>query len=57
MGVIDEPLAKRLASAARLRNLLVHAYLDVDPERIWLHLDELDDLVALSRQVQRLISR
>jgi uncharacterized protein YutE (UPF0331/DUF86 family) len=33
-GLIDEKLAAALAPAAGLRNVLVHAYLDVDHERV-----------------------
>jgi uncharacterized protein YutE (UPF0331/DUF86 family) len=33
-GTIDRPLAEALAPAAGLRNVLVHAYLDVDHARV-----------------------
>jgi uncharacterized protein YutE (UPF0331/DUF86 family) len=33
-GMIDEKLAAALAPAAGLRNVLVHAYLDVDHDRV-----------------------
>jgi uncharacterized protein YutE (UPF0331/DUF86 family) len=33
-GMIDEKLAAALAPAAGLRNVLVHAYLDVDNDRV-----------------------
>lgn len=52
MGVIDAELAERLARAARLRNLLVHLYLQVDPERLWDALGELGDLEALAAAVE-----
>lgn len=48
---IDDALAERLRLAAGLRNVLVHGYVDVDPERVWAHLGELDDLEALARAV------
>ncbi len=35
IGLIDRPLADGLRSAAGLRNVLVHTYLDVDPRRLW----------------------
>ena len=38
-GVIPTPLGARLAAAVRLRNILVHGYLDVDHGRLF---DELD---------------
>jgi uncharacterized protein YutE (UPF0331/DUF86 family) len=34
-GVIPAPLAERLAGAVRLRNILVHGYLDVDHGRLF----------------------
>jgi uncharacterized protein YutE (UPF0331/DUF86 family) len=33
-GAIDEELARRLAPSAGLRNILTHAYLDVDLDRL-----------------------
>lgn len=44
IGVIGPGLADRLRLATGLRNLLVHAYLDIDPDRLWARLDHLDDL-------------
>lgn len=51
VGVIGPELATRLRLAAGLRNLLVHAYLDIDPDRLWWHLDHLDDLDAFALAV------
>lgn len=53
MGVIDGGLAERLARAARLRNLLVHLYLQVDPERLWEAIGQVGDLEALAAAVER----
>lgn len=39
VGVIAHPLSARLAEAVRLRNILVHGYLDIDHGRLF---DELD---------------
>lgn len=55
--VIDADLASRLRLAAGLRNLLVHAYADVDPVRIWGHLEHLTDLEAFATAVQRYLER
>jgi uncharacterized protein YutE (UPF0331/DUF86 family) len=33
-GSVDEELAERLVAMARFRNLLVHAYADVDEDRV-----------------------
>ncbi len=57
MGVIDGELAERLARAARLRNLLVHLNLQVDPERLWDALGELRDLEALAAAVEGYLGR
>ncbi|MGH2707010.1 MAG: type VII toxin-antitoxin system HepT family RNase toxin [Actinomycetota bacterium] len=46
IGVIDEDLSRRLESAAGLRDILVHDYLDIDYGRIW---DRLSDLGHLER--------
>ena len=34
LGVIDEALVRRLIPMARFRNLLVHRYWEVDPQRV-----------------------
>ncbi|MBI4728351.1 MAG: DUF86 domain-containing protein [Acidobacteria bacterium] len=44
LGIIAPDLAERLRAAAGLRNVLVHAYLDVDPARIWEHIEDVGDL-------------
>lgn len=52
--VIDAPLAERLSDAARLRNLLVHDYGDIDHARLWDTLGELGDLRAFAAAAERL---
>lgn len=52
LDVVDEQLAERLARAAGLRNVLVHAYLDVDPQQVWDHLGRLDDFERFAAAVQ-----
>jgi uncharacterized protein YutE (UPF0331/DUF86 family) len=56
-GTVDADLAGRLRLAAGLRNVLVHGYLDVDPDRVWAHLDGLDDLAAFARAVEDTLPR
>lgn len=56
VGVIDSELAARLRLATGLRNLLVHAYLDIDPDRLWEHLDHLDDLDGFALAVTEYLS-
>ena len=53
-GHLTEELADRLTEAAKLRNLLVHVYLDVDDRKVFAALDRLDDLRELAQVVQRL---
>jgi uncharacterized protein YutE (UPF0331/DUF86 family) len=47
-SLIDRSLATRLSGMARFRNLLVHRYGDIDPERVWdivnTSLGDLDEL-------------
>ncbi len=54
-GRLDPALAPRLAHAAGQRDLLVHAYLEVDDRKILASLEQLDDLRAFAAAIQRLI--
>lgn len=45
--LIAADLARRLAAMARFRNLLVHQYADVDPDRVWAIVTE--DLADIDR--------
>jgi uncharacterized protein YutE (UPF0331/DUF86 family) len=56
-GVIGEALARRLVPAAGLRNVLVHAYVEVDPAQLWGHLADLDDLVTFAGEVGAYLTR
>jgi uncharacterized protein YutE (UPF0331/DUF86 family) len=50
---LDPQLADRLATAAGMRNILVHDYLEVDDDAVWEALGRLDDLrqfAAFSQQ-------
>ncbi len=53
-GHLPAELAGRLAEAAKQRNLLVHAYLDIDDHQVFAALDHLEDLRELARIAQRL---
>ncbi len=44
LGVIPVDLARRLAPIAGFRNILAHEYLSVDWDRVYDHLQNLDDL-------------
>lgn len=54
-GDLPSELADRLAAAARQRNLLVHAYLDVDPLEVLASLHRLDDLRAFAALADGLV--
>lgn len=57
LGVIEDALARELRLAAGLRNILVHAYLDVDPDQLWNHLDSLNNLERFAADITRYITR
>ncbi len=57
VGMLDRNLADRLRLAAGLRNVLVHAYLDVDPARIWTHLGRLGDFEDFAHAVDAYLQR
>jgi uncharacterized protein YutE (UPF0331/DUF86 family) len=52
-GVLGRDHAERLADAAGQRNLLVHAYLEIDDRAIFASLSRLDDLRSFARVAQR----
>ncbi|MEJ5944591.1 DUF86 domain-containing protein [Pseudokineococcus basanitobsidens] len=52
-GVLPGPLAARLRTAAGMRNVLVHGYVDVDPDLVLASLDHLGDLRDLAAAVDR----
>lgn len=54
-GHLDRKLATRLEAAARQRNLLVHAYLDVDDRQVFAALSRLDDLREFAAAVQQIV--
>lgn len=55
VGQIDADLATRMARAARQRNLLVHAYIDLDDRQVFESLDHLDDIRDFAAAVQRIL--
>lgn len=54
-GRLGGELASRLAQAARQRNLLVHAYLEIDDRMVFESLQQLDDLRAFAAAAQRIL--
>ena len=52
IGVLPADFAERLAEMAAFRNVLVHLYLEVDPELLYAYLQEgLDDLERYAQYV------
>jgi len=57
-AVVDPALAKRLRGLGRFRNLLVHRYLDLDPDRVYDHLQAaVVDLPELAAQLAHFIDK
>jgi uncharacterized protein YutE (UPF0331/DUF86 family) len=54
-GHLDPNLVGRLVEMAWQRNLLIHAYLDIDDRKVFESLDHLEDLRAFAATVQRLV--
>jgi uncharacterized protein YutE (UPF0331/DUF86 family) len=52
-GVLPDDLGERLAEAAKQRNFLVHAYMDIDDRKVFASLGSIDDL----RQFAAVIGR
>lgn len=53
-GLVDRELGERLAAMARFRNLLVHGYADIIPERVWdIITNHLGDIETYFSQVAR----
>lgn len=58
LGVLDRSFATRFRAIAGFRNVLVHAYLEVDPARLHRFLNEsLSDFTAYSNAIREYRSR
>ena len=57
LGIVEPALAERLASAAGLRNILVHMYLDLDHARVWEAIGRIGDPVQFATAIDRYIAR
>lgn len=51
-GMLAAALVDRLRLAAGMRNVLVHGYVEIDPEIVWTTLDRLDDLRAFAEAMR-----
>lgn len=56
-GMIPTDMAATLAGAVRLRNLLVHGYLDVDHGRLFDELGWIDETARFAEIVERWLER
>jgi uncharacterized protein YutE (UPF0331/DUF86 family) len=52
-GIVEGEIAASLAGAVRLRNILVHDYLDVDPGRLFDELGWIEDATSFGRSIER----
>lgn len=52
-GLIDRGLAEQLIKAVGTRNVLVHAYLEIDPGLIWASVEHLGDLVNFAKAMTK----
>ena len=55
--VIPTPLGARLASAVRLRNILVHGYLDIDHGRLFDELDWIEQTEEFAAAIENWLER
>ena len=49
---LDRGLAQKSIGMVGLRNLLVHEYIEIDEEKLYQFLDNLDDFIAFGLQMQ-----
>jgi uncharacterized protein YutE (UPF0331/DUF86 family) len=56
LGIVAADTCASMAGVARLRNLLVHGYTDIDHGRIFDELDWLDDATVFAEQVDGWLS-
>ncbi len=58
LGILDDALTDNLTGMARFRNILVHRYWDVDPQRVLRYAREnLGDFEAYNEQIARFIAQ
>jgi uncharacterized protein YutE (UPF0331/DUF86 family) len=54
-GIFPVPFGEELAKMAGFRNALVHDYLDLDPNRVFGYLSQLDDFVSFAQYIEALL--
>jgi uncharacterized protein YutE (UPF0331/DUF86 family) len=52
LGVLSPDFSRRLAPLAGFRNILTHEYLGIDWDVVYNNLQDLDDLVEFSKEIQ-----
>lgn len=55
--VLDRDFSAKIVGMANFRNILVHAYLQIDRTRVYKLLDELDDFKTFARQIITYLER
>ena len=53
LGVLPSEFADRLAPLARFRNVLAHQYLGVNWDKVYSHLQQLDDLDRFAKHIRQ----
>jgi len=53
---LSSTLAKKVISMVGLRNLLVHEYVEIDDEKLYLFLERLDDFTAFAHEIKEHIN-
>ena len=55
--IIPRNFAKRIEPMVGLRNILVHEYIKVDPQKIYRHLQELDDFRTFQKHIIKFLQK
>ena len=56
-GIMPRPFADKMANLAGFRNLLVHDYTKVKPEKVYANLKRLDDFHDFARYITAYLER
>jgi uncharacterized protein YutE (UPF0331/DUF86 family) len=57
LGVLPMDFARRLAPIAGFRNVLIHEYLDIDWDRVYTYLQNLEDLDRFGSLVRKWLAK
>ena len=56
-SIIPQELAKRILPLAGLRNLLIHEYLEINLDKIYQHLQKLDDFRTFQKHIIKFLQK